>query len=60
MKPDGIFFSRGAPKLFSARHKRQDPLVDILALTSVILALGGQKALLETVRAIQDVGRWWP
>jgi hypothetical protein len=33
---------------------------DLTALAPVILALGGDEALMETARAIQDVGRWWP
>ena len=41
-----------------APPKPQDLLSDLTALIPVILALGGQEALLETARAIQDVGRW--
>jgi len=43
-----------------SQRTRKDLLSDLVALVSVILALGGQEALEETDRAIQDVGRWWP
>jgi len=33
---------------------------DLPALAPVIAALGGVEAVVETFRAIQDVGRWWP
>ena len=36
------------------------PKADSIALIPIIAALGGPEALVETVRAIQDVGRWWP
>ena len=35
-------------------------LWDVGALAPVIAALGGEEAIAETFRAIQDVGRWWP
>ena len=44
----------------SSQKCRNCLLSDIGALTPIILALGGQEALMETARAIQDVGRWWP
>jgi hypothetical protein len=43
-----------------ARRPRRDLLSDIRTLAPVIAALGGPEAVAETVRAIQDVGRWWP
>lgn len=43
-----------------ANRTRSELIEDLSALTPVILALGGEEALLETARAIQDVGRWWP
>lgn len=43
-----------------ARGTRADLLVHLRALLPVILALGGQEAIAETFRAIQDVGLWWP
>jgi len=43
-----------------ATRTRQDLLADIHALSPVIARLGGQEAVAETFRAIQDVGRWWP
>lgn len=43
-----------------AARSRQDLLVDVRALEPVINALGGEEAVVETFRAIQDVGRWWP
>ncbi len=42
-----------------ARRTRRDLLADLRALAPVIHALGGQEAVAETFRAIQDVGRWW-
>ena len=43
-----------------ARRTRIDLLTDLHALMSVVVSLGGSKAIIETCRAIQDVGRWWP
>lgn len=43
-----------------SEQTRKDLLSDLPALAPVILALGGEEALLETASAIQDVGRWWP
>jgi hypothetical protein len=43
-----------------ARRTRPDLLSDLRALSSLIAALGGEEAIAETFRAIQDVGRWWP
>jgi len=43
-----------------AVRRRSDLLRDLGALKDVILALGTEKALEETARAILDVGRWWP
>jgi len=34
--------------------------MDLIALVPVLTALGGAEAVAETIRAIQDVGRWWP
>ncbi len=42
-----------------ARRTRPQLLADLRALAPVIHALGGQEAVAETFRAIQDVGRWW-
>jgi hypothetical protein len=42
-----------------ARRERQNLLTDISELSSVIIALGGDEALAQTARAIQDVGRQW-
>jgi hypothetical protein len=44
----------------SSQKTRSGLLSDIGALVPIILALGGEEALLETARAIEDVGRWWP
>jgi hypothetical protein len=41
-------------------RSREDTLSDIRCLAPVIIALGGSKAVEETCRAIEDVGRWWP
>jgi len=43
-----------------ARRARGHLLSDLRALAPVIAALGGEEAVAETFRAIQDVGRWWP
>jgi hypothetical protein len=45
---------------FLARRPRKHLLSDLRALAPVLAALGGPEAVAETVRAIQDVGRWWP
>jgi hypothetical protein len=42
-----------------ARRTRPDLLADLRALVPVIHALGGEAAIAETFRAIQDVARWW-
>jgi serine/threonine protein kinase len=44
---------------FAART-RKDLLGDLRALAPFIHDLGGEKAIVETFHAIQDVGRWWP
>jgi hypothetical protein len=41
-------------------HSRQDLLGDLGALEPVIISLGGTHAVAELVRAVQDVGQWWP
>ncbi len=46
--------------LVSATRKRESLLWDLGALLPMIAALGGSEAMADTVRAIQDVGRWWP
>ena len=43
---------------FLARRTREDLLSDLGALTPIIVAMGGEKAIEETFRAIRDVGRW--
>ncbi len=43
-----------------ANRTRSELLSAIHALVPVIYALGGEKAIVETFHAIQDVGRWWP
>ncbi|MFN3374162.1 MAG: hypothetical protein ACK44M_11400, partial [Chloroflexus sp.] len=43
-----------------AQRRRRDLLADLRALTPVIAALGGEKAVAEAARAIADVGQWWP
>jgi hypothetical protein len=42
------------------RRTRRDLLADLQALVPVIHALGGEAAIAETARAIQDIARWWP
>jgi hypothetical protein len=43
-----------------ARRQRRDLLSDLSALAPILSALGGAEAVAGTLRAIQDVGRWWP
>jgi len=43
-----------------ARRTRRNLLADLRALVPVIHALGGDEAIAETFRAIQDTARWWP
>jgi len=43
-----------------ACRARRGLLADLRALAPVMVALGGEKAVGEAFRAIQDVGRWWP
>ena len=45
---------------FLARRPRKELLSDLRALAPIIAKLGGPKAIEETFRAVQDVGRWWP
>jgi hypothetical protein len=33
---------------------------DLGALAPLIASLGGEQAIAETARAVQDVARWWP
>ena len=44
----------------SANATRQDFLNDLVAVAPIVWRLGGERALIQTFRAIQDVGRWWP
>jgi hypothetical protein len=41
-------------------NTRKDLLVYLRYMEPLISALGGVEALAETLRAIQDVGHWWP
>jgi hypothetical protein len=43
-----------------ASNSRDELLSDLRALSPVIVSLGGPEAAAETIRAIEDVGRWWP
>ncbi len=43
-----------------ARCTRKDLLSDVRALAPFILHLGGEQAVGETYRTIQEVTRWWP
>ncbi|MCP4042019.1 MAG: hypothetical protein GY731_08695 [Gammaproteobacteria bacterium] len=44
----------------SANTGRADLLGDIGALAPLILSMGGEQALMDTVDTIQDVCDWWP
>ena len=39
---------------------RSDFLSDLSSSATIVARLGGDEALLETIQAIKDVGRWWP
>ena len=39
---------------------RQSLLADLSIMIPVMIHLGGEEAIVESYRAIQDVGRWWP
>ncbi len=41
-------------------RERKNLLGDISELSSVIIALGGKEALVQTAHAITEVGRQWP
>ena len=43
---------------YLARRTRDDLITDLEALEPIIRALGGEEAIIETRRAIQDVTRW--
>ena len=43
-----------------ARRERARLFHNLGRLWPVIARLGGEKAVVETCKAIQDVGRWWP
>jgi hypothetical protein len=45
---------------FLAARIRRDVLSDLTALAPLLSALGGEEVIAQTVRAVQDVGRWWP
>jgi len=44
----------------AATRGRAALLSDLSAIGAVILRLGGKLALRECIRAILDIGRWWP
>jgi hypothetical protein len=51
----------GVDLLHALAHRlRPDLLADLRALAPIIVKLGGEEAIAEIFRAIQDVGRWWP
>jgi hypothetical protein len=59
--PDDELYYLWSERLLAMAHRcRQDLLVDIRELSSVILKLGGFEAIAETAHAIQHVGRQWP
>lgn len=41
-------------------RSRAELLLGLGALSPVMVALGGPEAVVDTARAVQDVGRWWP
>ncbi len=43
-----------------ASRTRKCLLSDLQALSPLVAALGEKDAIVETFRAIQDIGRWWP
>jgi len=42
------------------RRARKDLLADLCHLGPMINELGGEVAVAEILRAVQDVGHWWP
>jgi len=43
-----------------ANRSRQDLLANLQSLAPIISVLGGSEAIVETSRAILEVGHWWP
>lgn len=43
-----------------AARTRRAFVNDLAALSPVLLTLGGNAAIEETIQAIEDVGQWWP
>jgi len=43
-----------------ARRTRYEMLREMHSIAPAVSALGGQGAIIETVRAVKDVGHWWP
>jgi len=43
-----------------SNRRRVHLLSDLSSLAPLMAKLGGDEALLETIQAIEDVGRWWP
>ena len=43
-----------------AAFPRRGLLQDLYALMPVITELGGPEGLVELVRAVGEVGKWWP
>jgi len=60
--PSGHLRGQGANMLhiLVMGRTRRHLLSDLRALEPVIAALGKVEGVIETARAIQDVGRWWP
>jgi len=59
--PPATLYPHWSKKIrLSATRTRDGLLGDLCALVPVLAALGGTEEVVETFRAIQDVGRWWP
>ena len=60
LSPGTLYPLCNATLQLAATRTRRDLLSDLRALVPVLATLGGEEAVAETYRAIQDVGRWWP
>lgn len=60
LSPDDLYPLWQETLSILTRSTRSELLTGLSALVPVIVILGGQEAVRETFRAVQDVCRWWP
>jgi hypothetical protein len=60
LPPPTLYSLWGKTLPLLAAHTRNDLLDDLRALLPVLMALGGEPAVAEVFRAVQDIGQWWP